>query len=276
MKFSHFLLLLFSVQVLTGQHLASQIKERAWGVGVELSGGYADIAGDGFKDPNPAPNRRIAHGFLDQVHQGVLWSGKILFYLPYGFKIYSDYEIGSFKEKNVTPLLWQRIYGQDFENNFDQRDYSILNQTRGLVFGVSFTPVKLKKRFQPFGVMEIRKHWLRSTTTLEGEAFNFWSIFGPETGRFSGSSLMYTDKPFALAFGVGLEILLPWRFSLTPAWKMISTETKIIKRTIEYTITPREGNVEWSRTSGDLDILDGQGVKLKYREFRLGIRYRIF
>ncbi len=275
MKIRYFFLLSFGLCFLAGQKLHSQAKDRTWGVGIEISGGYADVANDGFKDLK-TDRVGYAYGFLDQVTRGHVFSGKMIFYLPFGLNLFSGYEHGGFGERNASLLMWKRIYGQDFENNFLQESYSIQNHTRAIVAGLSFAPITFKQRFRPFGFGELRKQWLRSTTTLEGEAFNFWSIFGPETGSFNGSSLMSTNKPFSTALGVGIEVLLPWNFTFAPAWQIVSTGTKIIGRTTEYTITPHEENEGIGKTFGDLDILDGQGVKLKYHEFRLGIRYRIF
>lgn len=272
-KSFYFLAFLALNQTFESFTLRAQYRNHPFGLAVEMKAGYSLVAKDGFQDPEPRYG--IAYGWLNQVKSGTTLAGKIIFYLPYGFRLYTGYHFGNFPEQSADASLWTRVYQQDFHNHFILRDYNIKNRTRGFSAGLAYAPHWFQGRIHPYVFGERRTEKLRSTTRLDGEADQFWSIFGLRSGTFTGSSIMETETATGFGAGLGAEII--WgRIIFVPAWQYVYISAQIIERKLEYTIYPHEGNVLFSKTTGDLDILEGQKIDLRYSTFCLGLRFIIF
>jgi hypothetical protein len=253
--------------------LFAQRHNRSFGLAVEINAAYANTAKGGFNDPEP--RHGIAYGWLNDVSRGTTLEGKVVFILPYGLRLYTGLHLGNFPEQGADATLWTRVYQQDFQDHFVTSGYAVQNRTWGGGAGLAYALRWLSKSVHPYVFGEIRTETLRSTTSLEGVADRFFSIFGPESGPFAGSSRLDTGTGTGYGAGFGLEIVLG-RFELLPEWRYVSVSAKILDRELEYTILNPDEGVRRSTTRGNMKIPEGQKIAFHRFEYRLGLRVRLF
>jgi len=250
-------------------------QRKGFGLAIEGGIGYARVADGAFTDPQVENYPSIAHGWLNNVKDGLNWSAKLMLYVPFGFRLYGGYQRTDFAERTADGEFWTHIYSQDFINHFALGIYSVQNRIEGVVLGAAYAFAWLKGKVRPVLFGEIQRQRLRSNTHLTGEADRFWSIFGPISGTFLGYSSMTTTEIKGPAWGLGLEIDLG-RLVLVPSWKFISGEAQITERTVQYNIFPQDGHILQEKTFGDLDVLDEQKINLDHSIFSLAVRFILF
>lgn len=261
------------ILILAGSSTFTSAQKRTVGLAIDLYTSYAVIDKDGFNDPKVLFGHD--YGWLNDVRDGSIFEGKLSLRLPLGIHPYIGYHFGILRESGANSTLWRNIYGQDFDNNFETKDYEIKYWVYGRNIGIAYEAYWLKWRVKPYILVEQRTENFRAETRIEGSAEDVsWSPEEQIEGTFSGQSDLQTET--ATGYGVGIGFKIPvGNFSLVPEVKYVSANTKISRRYLELWVTSADGSFRRG-FGGWSTIPDGQSIKHQYLEIVLGISYNLF
>lgn len=249
----------------------AQSSPRSLSLGVDVYGGYATAVGGGFEDPQVLPHHTA--GWLNDVHDGGTFGAQVSLGLPFGLRPYVGYQQGAFPERSTNAVLWQNIYGQDFQRSGSViTTHQVTNRLRSLVLGLQAALSLPGRAWQPFVSAEVRRHDLTSRTTVAGYGENFWTFAGPRSGAFTGHSDMTTRQAWGGSIGAGMAIAVG-PFHLVPELKYVSTTTHVAQRQARWTMTPDDPNLRQSAMTIKPTVPEGQNIHHRYLTFQLGLRY---